>query len=529
MDRRSFLNASAILGSQQLILPSLSFAQAPYVISREKMRPQFPSGIQSGDPTTDSAIIWARSDRSARMWVEWSTTSNFANARRVRGNFLLENTDFTGRLDLTQLPQGQDIFYRVILQDLHNERVFSEAMNGHLRLPQSSIGKALRDVRFTWSGDTVGQGFGINESWGGMRIYEEIRKLNPDFFLHSGDNIYADGPINEEIKLPDGSVWNNLVTEEVSKVAETLNEFRGRYRYNFMDTNLRRMAADVPQIWQWDDHEVMNNYSDSKDISDDKRYTEKSIPLMVARATKAFHEFAPMREFGNTEAERVYRYIQHGPLMDLFVLDMRSYRGPNSTNLQSIENEESAFMGRPQVSWLIDGLIKSKATWKVIAADMPIGLQVPDGKTLDGQIKWEAIANGDHGQAKGREIEISRLLSAIKKANIHNIVWLTADVHYTAAHFYDPSHARFSDFKPFWEFVSGPLNAGGFGPNLTDNTFGLQVIYQKAPAVQNAAPSTGMQFFGQVDIDAKTHAMTVTLKDLYGAALYHKTLAPVRG
>jgi alkaline phosphatase D len=197
--------------------------------------------------------------------------------------------------------------------------------------------------------------------------------------------------------------------------------------------------------------------------------------------------------------------------------------------LQSIENEESAFMGRPQVSWLIDGLIKSKATWKVIAADMPIGLQVPDGKTLDGQNKWEAIANGDHGQAKGREIEISRLLSAIKKANIHNIVWLTADVHYTAAHFYEPSHARFSDFKPFWEFVSGPLNAGGFGPNLTDNTFGLQVIYQKAPAVQNAAPSTGMQFFGQVDIDAKTHAMTVTLKDLYGAALYHKTLAPVRG
>jgi alkaline phosphatase D len=186
-------------------------------------------------------------------------------------------------------------------------------------------------------------------------------------------------------------------------------------------------------------------------------------------------------------------------------------------------------MGRPQVSWLIEGLKKSKATWKVIAADMPIGLQVPDGKTLDGQNKWEAIANGDHGEAKGREIEISRLLSAIKRANIHNIVWLTADVHYTAAHFYDPSHARFSDFNPFWEFVSGPLNAGGFGPNLPDNTFGLQVVYQKSPAVQNAAPSTGMQFFGQVDIEAKTHAMTVTLKDLYGDSLYRKTLVPVRG
>ena len=528
MDRRSFLNASAILGSQQLILPSLSFAQAPYVISRDKMRPQFPSGIQSGDPTSDSAIIWARSDRAARMWVEWSTTTNFDHVKRVRGNYLLDNTDFTGRIDLTQLPQGQDIFYRVILQDLHNERVLSQAMRGHLRLPQTSMGKATRDVRFAWSGDTVGQGFGINEAWGGMKIYDEIRKVNPDFFLHSGDNIYADGPISAEVQLPDGTIWENLVTEEVSKVAENLNEFRGRYRYNFMDENLRRMAADVPQIWQWDDHEVMNNYSDSKDVSQDPRYTEKSIPLMVARATKAFHEFAPMREFGNSDAERVYRHIQHGPLMDMFVLDMRSYRGPNSANLQTLETSESAFMGRPQVAWLIEGLQKSKATWKVIAADMPIGLQVPDGKTPEGLDKWEAIANGDNGKAKGREIEMARLLSEIKKANIHNVVWLTADVHYTAAHFYDPSKAQFTDFNPFWEFVSGPLNAGAFGPNLPDSTFGLQVVYQKAPKEQNAAPSTGMQFFGQVDIDAKSHAMTVTLKDLGGDSLFSKTLLPMR-
>jgi alkaline phosphatase D len=528
MDRRHFLSSSALLGTQTLSLPTLCMAQAPALITRDNMRPQFPSGVQSGDPTADTAIIWARSDRAARMWVEWSTTANYANAQRVRGNYLLDNTDFTGRIDLTQLPRGQEIFYRVILQDLHNERVLSEAMSGHLRLPQASVGKATRNVRFAWSGDTAGQGFGINEAWGGMKIYEEIRKVNPDFFLHSGDNIYADGPISAEVKLPDGSVWKNVVTQEVSKVAESLNEFRGRYRYNLMDINLRRMACEVPQIWQWDDHEVMNNYSDAKDVSEDSRYTEKNIPLMVARATKAFHEFAPMREFGNTEAERVYRHLQHGPLMDLFVLDMRSYRGPNSTNLQTLESQESAFMGRPQVAWLIDGLKKSHATWKVIAADMPIGLQVPDGKTSAGLDKWEAIANGDNGDAKGREIEMARLLREIKKANIHNVVWLTADVHYTAAHFYDPNKAKFTDFNPFWEFVSGPLNAGAFGPNLTDSTFGLQVVYQKAPQQQNAAPSTGMQFFGQVDIDAKSHAMTVTLKDLEGTSLYSKTLVPLR-
>ena len=45
----------------------------------------------------------------------------------------------------------------------------------------------------------------------------------------------------------------------------------------------------------------------------------------------------------------------------------------------------------------------------------------------------------------------------------------------------------------------------------------------------NAPPTNGMQFFGQVDIDAKTKAMTVALKDLAGAALYTKTLAPQKG
>jgi alkaline phosphatase D len=492
------------------------------------MRPQMAHGIQSGDPLSDAAIIWTRSDRPARLWLEWASNASFANATRVRGPHLLEDSDFTGRVDLQGLPAGQAIFYRVVLQDLHNERVLSEPVQGHLRLPQPSSAKPLRDVRFTWSGDTAGQGWGINEAWGGMKIYEQMRKVSPDFFLHCGDTIYADGPIAPQVKLADGSIWQNWVTEEVSKVAESLNEFRGRYRYNLMDANIRRMAAEVPQIWQWDDHEVCNNWSDSKDLSGDARYTEKNVPLLVARAGKAFHEYAPLRRMADVDSERVYRHLPQGPLLDLFVLDMRSYRGANSSNLQTSETEDSAFMGRPQLAWLLAGLKRSPATWKVIAADMPIGLQVGDGKDAQGADKWEAIANGNDGAPLGREIEMARLLREIKRAGIHNVVWLTADVHYTAAHYFDPAKASFSDFSPFWEFVSGPLNAGGFGPNKPDATFGMQVVFQKAPSEVNAPPTSGLQFFGQVDIDAKTRAMTVTLKDLSGAALYSKVLPPHR-
>jgi alkaline phosphatase D len=83
----------------------------------------------------------------------------------------------------------------------------------------------------------------------------------------------------------------------------------------------------------------------------------------------------------------------------------------------------------------------------------------------------EAIAQGD-GPARGRELEIAEILRFIKTAPIQNTVWLTADVHYAAAHYYDPNKAQFQDFEPFWEFVSGPLHAGTFGPNELDNTFG---------------------------------------------------------
>jgi alkaline phosphatase D len=532
MDRRLFLNSSTALGASAMA-PTLVLAQsAPSLITRDSMRPQMAYGVQSGDPTSNSAIVWTRSDRPARLWVEWSSTANFSNATRVRGPHMLEDSDFTGRIDLTQLPAGQEIFYRVVLQDLHNERVLSEAVNGHLRLPAAAANnaktQATRDVCFAWSGDTAGQGFGINEDWGGMKIYEQIRKINPDFFLHCGDTIYADGPIQAQVKLPDGTLWKNIVTEDVSKVAETLNEYRGRYRYNLMDKNIRRMSAEVPQIWQWDDHEVTNNFSDSKDLSGDPRYSEKNIPLLVARAKKSFLEYAPLRRTADIESERIYRHLPQGPLLDMFVIDMRSYRGPNSANLQTTETEESAILGRPQIDWLLQGLKKSKAVWKVIASDMPLGLQVSDGKDAAGNPKWEAVANGDHNAPLGRELEVARLLREIKRAGIKNVVWLTADVHYTAAHYFDPAKAQFSDFSPFWEFVSGPLNSGSFGPGKTDGTFGMQVVYQKFPAVQNTAPTEGLQFFGQVDIDAKTKAMTVTLKDLTGAALYAKTLAPQR-
>jgi alkaline phosphatase D len=517
VSRRKFLSSSALL---------LGAAAVPWTASRSADAassvangPRVDQGIQIGDVRANRAVIWSRSDRPARMFVEYDFNPRFTNPIGVRGPFTLDASDYTARVDLTELPENSEIFVRVMFEDLSNDSIVSEAVQGYFRTaPLKS-----RAIRFVWGGDTAGQGWGINPDFGGMKIYEAMRQTRPDFFIHSGDTIYADGPIEAAVTAENGQVWRNIVTPEVSKVAETLAEFRGRHKYNLMDDNVRRFNAEVPQIWQWDDHEVVNNWSDSKDLSGDARYSEKNVPLLIARGSRAFLEYAPMRYAGVEESERVYRRIPYGQLLDVFVIDMRSYRAANSYNLQTAPGPETAYLGEEQIAWLKKQLRESKAVWKVIASDMPIGLQVGDGTDSAGRLRWENVANGD-GPVLGREFEIADLLNYIKRQGIENVVWLTADVHYCAAHYYDPQKAQYKDFDPFWEFVSGPLNAGSFGPNALDNTFGPQVIFQKAPPAPNFSPCAGLQFFGQVDIDGRTAVMTVTLKDLNGASVFSQKL-----
>jgi alkaline phosphatase D len=538
--RRRFLKAG-VATAAGAVLPAWALTRrAPAIIAAESERPLALQGLQLGDPANGSVVVWSRSDRPARMLVDWSYDEQFRERRRIIGPHALDTTDFTARQDIEGLEAGADVFVRVAFQSLKNDRAIGEPVTGRLVVPPNALrddddsrdwhhGRSARpDVRFLWGGDTAGQGWGINPGFGGMKIYETMRQRDPLFFIHSGDNVYADGPIAETVVAERGLVWNNIVTPQVAKVAETLDEFRGRYRYNLLDENVRRFNAEVPQIWQWDDHEVANNWSDSKDLTADARYTEKNVPLLVARGARAFLEYNPMRPFDVRESQRVYRRYSYGPLLELFVLDMRSYRGPNSANLQATPSAQTAFLGREQLDWLKAGLEDSRATWKVVAADMPLGLNVGDGVTAERLPRWEAVANGDPGAAKGRELEFVELLAYLKQRHVRNVVWLTADVHYCAAHYYDPSKAAFRGFDPFWEFVAGPLNAGTFGPNALDGTFGPQLVFVKAPppGQANLSPYSGLQFFGEVNIDAQSRNLTVDLRDINGLSVFSQTLSP---
>lgn len=478
-------------------------------------RPAVANGVMSGDVSADSAIIWSRADRPSRMLVEWSTTESFAQVKQITGPVAGPESDFTAKVLLQDLPAGERIFYRVRFED-PGSRGAGEPVTGQL----VTAARDERDVFFAWSGDTCGQGFGTTPDRRGMKTYAALREVRPDFFVHSGDTIYADNPIGDGFKFPDGATWKNLVTDDKAKVAETLAEFRAAHRYNLFDEHVRAFNAATSVLAQWDDHEVRNNWYPGQMLLNDPRYQEKDANVLAARARQAFFDYQPVRP---SERQVIYRNVSRGPLCELFFLDLRSHRGPNNPNLQRERSPETAFLGDTQLGWLKQALLASKSTWKVICSDMPLALLVPDSGA-----NWEAWANGDHRGPLGRELEVADLLRFMKAKRLRNVIWLTADVHYAASHHYHPTRAAFTEFDPFWEFVSGPLHAGTFGPNSLDLTLGAEARWNSRPAGSvTAGPHTAEQFFGTVRINGPTKAATVTHFNRDGVQLWSIDLPAV--
>jgi alkaline phosphatase D len=457
--------------------------------------PAVTHGVQVGDVQTGRALVWARASEPSRLVVEWDTSERFGNPRRVAGPVVTADHDFATTLAIENLPRdAQTIRVRA--------RFEREAERGASAWAMATFATPRSDgFRVAWTGDTCGQGFGRNPDWGGLHGYAAIRAAEPAVFVHSGDLIYADNPILPSLQTG-ARTWTNISNEQVARVAQTIDDYRARFRYNLEDDNVRALAADVPIVAQWDDHETHNNWWPHQQLEDD-RYTNRDASVISALAHQAMYEWTPL------PPGSVYRVIHYGPMLDIVVMDCRSYRSPN------VGGDAAADMlGAEQAAWLVTALASSTARWKIVACDQPLSLVIPDG--ADGS-RREGFANGSPELA-GREVELSRVLAQLRARGVKNAVWVTADVHYAAAHRYDPTRATFSDFDPFWEFVAGPIHAGSFGPNALDPTFGPEQKFAWAPPTQNLAPWDGYNNFGTIDV--ARDALTVRIVDLEGAEKY---------
>ncbi len=480
-----------------------------------QLTPESISAVQTGDVTATSAIIWARNEGNSRLVVELSASPDFRQKTQIiGGSQLTASTDYTGSVDVGGLRPDTTYYYRV-----RSRRPTPQGV-GSFRT--AAAPDADSSVRFVWAADLAGQGWGRNPELkitafdgeviqGGYVIFEVMRKLKPDFALFSGDMIYADNAIPPTKAIPEavgGGTWINSPAKDF--VAITLDEFRANWKYNLGDDKFRRFLAETPVYVQWDDHEVTNNWYPGEVLT--APYNGLSATVLAQRARQAFFEYNPIR------GDEIFRKFQRGKHCELFVLDERSYRGPNPQNTEPFLQ----MLGQEQFEWLKRSLKASSATWKVIATDDPLSI------VTGGEGDWDAWSQNDP-RVLGREAQLRDLLAFIKNEGIKNVVYVTADVHYAAAIFYDPSKAVFQNFDPFWEFVIGPIHAGAFGPGQLDPSFGPEYKFVRAPGTQNLPlnlPPPYFQFFGAMEIDARTAQLTARIHNIDGAVVYEKVLNP---
>ena len=165
--------------------PSISFAPD---------RPQITHGVQSGDVSADSGMVWARADRPSRMLVEVATTDTFREVRRAVFVDALPESDFTAKTLIDDLPPAQDIFYRISFQDL-SSAVFSESQIGHFRTGP----RRRSSISFLWSGDgnmsTNDLNDGLNVDFTGLPTFA----TGGYFFSSDINGFYQSGTVTVDL------------------------------------------------------------------------------------------------------------------------------------------------------------------------------------------------------------------------------------------------------------------------------------------------------------------------------------------
>ena len=427
----------------------------------------FPQGIAVGDVTSNSALLWVRTDGSAMVQVEWAppavwdAASKMATAvapvsRSPRVTTSADG-DYTATIALEGLVPSTRYRYHILVGN-------PEAGENHHEVTLAARGEFTTwpDVRtsvpltFAWSGDLGGQ-HRCRVGPEGYPIFEVIRQQRPVFFLFLGDSIYSDHVCPSPPNEPGADF-----------TATTLSEYRARHRYQRGAEALRQFLETVPVYVIWDDHDVKNNFAGP-------------VEVQMPDGRRALLEYWPIAT-ASDDPYRMYRAVRYGADLELFILDTRSYRSRNADR----DGPLKTMLGSTQLQWFLEGLRNSPATWKVIATSVPLSLPKGGGLEVPGNDGW---AGGPDGTGFERERQV--IVDAILERKITNVVFLAGDAHYVQANVYDPNGDGIPDFH---EFVAGPLSAAP----------GRMVYPSRALRPTNLLHEGGYQNFGLVKVTASS-------------------------
>ncbi|HEV3001095.1 MAG TPA: alkaline phosphatase D family protein [Solirubrobacteraceae bacterium] len=249
--------------------------------------------------------------------------------------------------------------------------------------------------------------------------------------------------------------------------AVDLRSYRQKYGLYRSDPGLRELHRLHPTAHVWDDHEVVNNYTDN------------NPPTALAQrmaAYRAAFEWLPRMTFPR-ERHRIYKKLELGALADVFLLDERQYRTGRNDGLPR------SMLGPGQLEWLLAELRASRATWKIVANQV----------VMAARQEGEERASGDSWD--GYPEDRARLLATIEREGIDNVVLLTGDAHVFMTNLlasdFEALAAAPSRKPAAVEYVGGSVSSPG--PNLPETE-----VRDRAPWVQQY--DGGRNGYAQFDV-----------------------------
>ena len=453
-------------------------------LSRAADRPRLTHGLQSGDVAINSGVVWARADRPARLSFDIATSDSFRSVIRSVSLDALPESDFAVKALIDGLPPGQDIFYRVRSTDLSDTAVSGEPMTGRFRTAPGR--PALDLVRVVGRHRRAGLGHRRV-----ARRHEDLR-----------DHAPACGPISSSIRATrstptgrstprrscrtaaSGRTW---CIEEKLKVAETLAEFRAQLQIQSARQEPARLqcrSADAGAVGRprGDQQLVAVEVADATD----KRYSEKSVPLLTARAARAFHEFMPIaRDAAGGRRGSIAR-SPTGRCSTSSSSTCAAIAARTPTTRQSESGPETVFLGRDAT-----GLAQARADGLARDLEGDRRRHAARAHRLRQCRREEGLGGGGARRRAARSGASSRFaeLLALHQARRHpqHRVADRGRALHGRALLRSRTRRSSRTSSRSGNSCPGRLHAGTFGPGELDNTFGPQLRYVKAPAKDAAA------------------------------------------
>ena len=253
--------------------------------------------------------------------------------------------------------------------------------------------------------------------------------------IHLGDYLYEYQPG----KYSYGHHNEDVRRHDPPRETVSLRDYRRRHAQYKTDPDLQALHAAVPFIVTWDDHEVADGSWAHGAF--EHQASEGSYAARKRAAQRAYDEWMPVRLSGTAVAgdgRKIYRRLQFGQLVDLSMLDLRSYRSKRvAEDDPAIDDATRTITGEHKLAWLAGNLATSPCRWKLIGNPVMIApVRLPprppaEEFALSQTVSFTPLRSSSPNTDEwdGYPSDRRRLLGRVEEVGVTDVVFLTGDVH----------------------------------------------------------------------------------------------------